>query len=103
MVVKVIMGEPEQLQLEVEGPSLEGGAAAAGLQPEVIPPPSFAKSQYGEPPTASNPWTRDQPEKAANSIQPPPCGNSASTGRSSFPPIRQTTRGLTNDKQQTPH
>ena len=39
MVVKVIMGEPEQLQLEVEGPSLERGAAAAGLQPEVIPPP----------------------------------------------------------------
>jgi hypothetical protein len=32
MVVKVIMGEPEQLQLEVEGPSLERGAAAAGLQ-----------------------------------------------------------------------
>jgi hypothetical protein len=31
MVVKVIMGEPEQLQLEVEGPSLEGGAAAADV------------------------------------------------------------------------
>jgi hypothetical protein len=48
-------------------------ARQPGLQPEVIPPPSFAKSQYGEPPAASIPKTRDQPEEA-NSIQPPPYG-----------------------------
>jgi len=102
MVVKVIIGEPEQLQLEVEGPSLEGGAAAAGLQPEVIPPPSSAKSHYGEPPTASTPKTRDQPEEEANSIQLPPCGNSDSIGISPVPPIHPATRHLTNDKQHTP-
>jgi hypothetical protein len=66
-------------------------------------PPSFAKSQYGEPATASIPKTRDQPEEAANSIQPPPYGNSDSTGISPVPPTRQATRGLTNDKQHTPH
>jgi hypothetical protein len=82
MVVKVIMGEPEQLQLEVEGPSLERGAAAAGLQPEVIPPPSFAQSQYGE-------------------LQLPPYGNSDSTGISPVPPIHPATRHLTNNKQHT--
>jgi hypothetical protein len=66
-------------------------------------PPSSAKSQCGAPATASIPKTRDQPEEEANWRQPPPCGNSASTGRSPVPPIRQTTRGLTNDRQHTPH
>jgi hypothetical protein len=42
-------------------------ARQLGLQPELIPPPLFAKSQYGEPPTASIPKTRDQPEEV-NSI-----------------------------------
>jgi hypothetical protein len=66
-------------------------------------PPSFAKSLYGEPPTASIPKTRDQPEEEANSIQPPPYGNSDSTGISPVPPIYPATRRLTNDKQHTPH
>src|SRR5829696_5683442 len=70
---------------------------------EVIPSPSFAKSQCGEPPTASIPKTRDQPEEAANSIQPLPCGNSDSTGRSPVPPIHHATTGSTNDRQHKPH
>ncbi len=78
-------------------------ARQPGLQREVIPPPSFAKSQCGEPPTASIPKTRDQPEEAANSIQPPPYGNSDSTGISPVPPIHPAARRLTNDKQHTPH
>jgi hypothetical protein len=77
-------------------------ARQPGLQPEVIPPHSFAKSQCGEPPTASIPKTRDQPEDSS-SIQPPPCGNSDSTGISPDPPTRQAMRRLTNDKQHTPH
>ena len=44
-------------------------------------------------PTGGEP-TRDSP---------PPCGNSASTGISPVPPIRQATQGLTNDRQHTPH
>ena len=65
-------------------------------------PPSSAKSQCGGPPTASVLRTRDQPEEAS-SIQPPPCGNSDSTGSSPIPPIHQATTGLTNDRQHTPH
>ena len=72
-----------------------------GLEREVVPTLSFAKSQYGGPPTASIPKTRGQREKAANSIQPLPCGNSDSTGRSPVP--RQAARDLTNDKQHKPH
>ena len=76
-------------------------ARRPGLQQEVIPPHLFAKSQYGEPPTASIPKTRDQPEDSS-SIQPSPYGNSDSTGISPVPPIRQATRGLRNDRQRTP-
>src|SRR5215207_7952408 len=75
-----------------------------GLQRETTRTlPSWAKSQYGEPPTASSPKTRDPPEKEANSRPPPPCGNSDSTGRSPIPPIHQTTQGPTNDSKHTPH
>ena len=73
--------------------------AAAGS----FPPPWFAKSQCGGPPTASIPKTRDQPEEEANSKQPPPCGNNASTGISPVPPTRQQMRGPTSDRQHTPH
>jgi hypothetical protein len=66
-------------------------------------PPSFAKSQCGGPPTASIPKTRDQPEEMANSIQPPPYGNSDSTGTSPVPPIHQATTGSTNDRPHTLH
>ena len=38
-----------------------------------------------------------------NSKRSRPSGNSASTGISPVPPIRQATRGLTNDRQHTPH
>ena len=62
-----------------------------------------AKSQCGAPPTASIHTTRDQPEEGANSRQHPSCGNSDSTGISPVLPIRQATRGLTNDRQHTPH
>jgi hypothetical protein len=77
-------------------------ARRPGLQQEVIPPHLFAKSQYGEPPTASIPKIRDQPAEEASLIQPPPSGNSDSTGISPVPPIRQATRGLRNDRQRTP-
>jgi hypothetical protein len=83
--------------------SAEVTARQPGLQREFIRPPSLAKSPYGEPPTASTPKIRDQPEKALNLIQSPPYGNSASTGISLVPPARQATRGSTNDKQHTPH
>jgi len=74
----------------------------SGHHREVTPaPPSSAKSQCGAPPTASIPKTRDQPEEA-NSKQPPPCGNNASTGISPVLPIRQATRGLTNQRQDAP-
>jgi hypothetical protein len=72
-----------------------------GSEQEIIPLPSIAKSACGEPPPASTRKTRDQPEKAADSIQPPPCGNCNSTGRSPVP--RQAARGLRNDKQHKPH
>ena len=39
----------------------------------------------------------------ANLIQPPPYGNSDSTGISPVPPIRPATRHLRNDRQHTPH
>jgi hypothetical protein len=60
------------------------------------------KSPCGGPRTASIPKTRDPPEET-NSKRFRPCGNSASTGISPFQPIHQRTRGLTNDKQHTPH
>ena len=50
-----------------------------------------------------NPKTRDQPEEEANSRQPSPSGNNASTCISRVPPIRQATRGLTNGRQNTPY
>src|SRR5512132_4125879 len=65
-------------------------------------PPSSAKSPCGGPPTASIPKTRDQPEEPSSKCF-RPCGNSASTGISPLQPIRQATRGLTNDRQHTPH
>jgi hypothetical protein len=65
-------------------------------------PPSSAKSQYGGPPTASIPKTRDQPEEA-NSKRSRPAGNNASTGRSPVPPTRQQIRGATSDRQHTLH
>jgi hypothetical protein len=79
----------------------DGGPA--WLEREVIPPPWFAKSQCGVPPTASILRTRDQQEEEASSIQPPPCGDSDSTGRSHVPPIHQATAGSTNDRPHTPH
>ena len=70
-----------------------------GLHREATPAPtSFAKSQCGGPPTASIPKTRAQPEEP-NSKRSRPAGNSASTGISPVQPIRQATRGLTNDRQ----
>jgi hypothetical protein len=79
-------------------------ARQPGVQQEVTRAQHWsAKSRYGEPPTASIPKIRDRPAEAANSIQPPPCGNSNSTGISPDPPTRQATRGLRNDKQRTPH
>jgi hypothetical protein len=62
-----------------------------------------AKSQCGGPPTASIPKTHDQPVQEANSKRPRPSGNNTSTGKSPVPPIRQTTRGSTKDRQHTPH
>ena len=74
-----------------------------GLHREATPAPtSFAKSQCGGPPTASIPKTRAQPEEP-NSKRSRPAGNSASTGISPVQPIRQATRGLTNDRQDAPH
>jgi hypothetical protein len=74
-----------------------------GLQREATrTPPSWAKSQYGEPPTASIPKTRDQPEEP-NSKRSRPCGNNASTGISRVPPIRQQMREPTSDRQHAPH
>jgi hypothetical protein len=64
---------------------------------------SSVKSQCGGPPTASILRTRDLPEEEASWIQPPPCGNSDSTGRSPVPPIPLATTGLTNDRPHTPH
>jgi hypothetical protein len=58
--------------------------------------------QCGAPPTASIPKTHDQPEEA-NSTPSRPCGNNASTGISPLQPIRQATRGLTNDRQHATH
>jgi hypothetical protein len=65
-------------------------------------PPSSAKSQYGGPPTASIPKTRDQPEEA-HSKRSRHCGNNASSGLSRVPPTRQQMRGSTSDRQDTPH
>ena len=75
----------------------------SGLHRELTrAPPSSAKSQCGGPPTASIPKTRDQPEEP-NSKRSRPSGNNASTGISPIPPIRQTMRGPTSDRQHTPH
>ena len=75
---------------QVQDHACQGAARQPGLPPGSHPtPPSSAKSQCGGPPTASIPKTRDQPEEEANSIQPPPCGNNASTGISPVPPTHQ--------------
>jgi hypothetical protein len=65
-------------------------------------PHSSAKSQCGEPPTASIPKTRDQPE-AANLIPPPHYGNSGLTGISPVPLTHPATRASTNDTERIPH
>jgi hypothetical protein len=62
-------------------------------------PSSSATLQYGGPPMASIPKTRDQPEELS-SKRSRPSGNNASTGRSPVPPIRQTTRV---DERQAAH
>jgi hypothetical protein len=74
----------------------------SGLQRELTTAPSSAKSQCGGPPTASIPKTRDQPEEP-NSKCSRRCGNSVSTVISPIPPVRQTMRGPTSDRQHTPH
>ena len=63
-----------------------------GLQRELTPALSSAKSQCGEPPTASIPKTRDQPEKP-NSKRSRPCGNNGSTWISRLPSTRQQMQG----------
>jgi hypothetical protein len=77
-------------------------ARQSGHHRELTPAPSFAKSQCGEPPTASIPKIHDQPEEP-NSKCFRPCGNSDSTDISPIPPIHQTTQGPTNDSKHTPH
>jgi hypothetical protein len=65
-------------------------------------PSSSATLQYGGPPMASIPKTRDQLE-APSSKRSRPCGNNASTRISRAPPTRQQMRGPTSDRQHTPH
>jgi hypothetical protein len=60
------------------------------------------ETRCGGPPTGSILRTRDQPEEEASSIQPPPCGNNASTDISPVPPTLQQMRGPTSDRQHTP-
>jgi hypothetical protein len=71
------------------------GVALPGLQRE-------ATRTYGEPPTASSPKTRDQPE-GTSWKRFRLSGNSDSTDISPIPPIHQTTQRPTNDSVHTPH
>jgi hypothetical protein len=67
-----------------------------GLQPELTRAPlSFVKSQR----RAANGINRQDPRPTGEGGH----GNSDSTGISPIPPIRRTTRGLTNGRQHTPH
>ena len=87
---------------------IQDHAYQGDAQPVWTPPgthsstPSFAKSQCGEPPTASIPKIHDQPEEP-NSKCFRPCGNNASTGTSRVPPTRPQMRGPTSHTQDAPH